>query len=100
MYVKRFGLNRFCGIGVSACVKTNKRTAPIANFSHHTEARAVIENKNAAHGTIRTVWYVLYFVIARVQDGVLTFERIWYVESRGTVWEYFSQVLWFFDIEP
>jgi len=100
MYVKRFGLNRFCGIGVSACVKTNKRTAPIANFSHHTEARAVIENKNAAHGTIRTVWYVLYFVIMRVQDGVLTFERIWYVESRGTVWEYFSQVLWFFDIEP
>ena len=60
-------------------------TAPIANFSRHTEARAVIENKKAAHGTIRTVLYVLYFVIVRVQDGVHTFERIWHVESRHGV---------------
>ena len=59
------------------CVKTNvekkENTAPIANYNHHTEARAVIENKNAAHGTIRTVWYVLLFRHCASAGWVLTF---------------------------
>jgi hypothetical protein len=57
VYIK-IGITAFLRQCVCENIMQKMIAAPVANYRHHTEARAVIENKNAAHGAIRTVWYV------------------------------------------